>query len=132
MPDTKEVARLLEIVNQNPFKNVDLTFRESDDGSGLGATVEVTDEKPWQIFSLINNTGSDDTGDWRTLASFGHWAATCYPAEHYLVVVSGHGKGWSEYEDASGQDAAHFRSERAWWRASASSSSGWRSAKKLR
>ena len=36
-----------------------------------------------------------DTGNWQTLASFGQWAAVCYPAEHYVVVVSGHGSGWS-------------------------------------
>ncbi len=36
-----------------------------------------------------------NTGDWRTLASFGLWAMTCYPAENYVLVVSGHGSGWS-------------------------------------
>ncbi len=36
-----------------------------------------------------------DTGNWQTLASFGQWAAVCYPAEHYVLVVSGHGSGWS-------------------------------------
>ena len=35
-----------------------------------------------------------DSGDWRTLASFGRWAATCYPAENYLVIVAGHGYGF--------------------------------------
>ncbi len=36
-----------------------------------------------------------DTGNWQTLAAFGQWAAVCYPAEHYVLIVSGHGSGWS-------------------------------------
>lgn len=40
-----------------------------------------------------------DSGDWRTLASYGRWAATCYPAENYMVVVGGHGGGWSQSEE---------------------------------
>ena len=43
-----------------------------------------------------------DTGNWQTLAAFGEWATVCYPAEHYMLIVSGHGTGWSETE--SGED----------------------------
>jgi len=39
-----------------------------------------------------------DSGSWLTLASFGQWVVTCYPADHYVVVVSGHGSGWSQAE----------------------------------
>ena len=45
-----------------------------------------------------------DTGSWQTLASFGQWATVCYPAENYVVVVSGHGTGWSEPEDEEDGD----------------------------
>lgn len=36
-----------------------------------------------------------DSGDWHTLALFGKWAATCYPADNYMVIIGGHGNGWS-------------------------------------
>lgn len=41
-----------------------------------------------------------DSGDWHTLALFGKWAATCYPADNYMVIIGGHGNGWS----GSGED----------------------------
>lgn len=45
---------------------------------------------------LVGHSNKEpDSGDWRTLASFGKWATVCYPAEQYMVVVSGHGGGWS-------------------------------------
>jgi len=40
-----------------------------------------------------------DSGDWRTLAAFGQWAAMCYPADYYAVIIGGHGSGWSGSED---------------------------------
>lgn len=40
-----------------------------------------------------------DSGDYRTLAAFGEWAVRCYPAEYYIVLVGGHGGGWSQSED---------------------------------
>ncbi len=55
------------------------------------------DSDPEVIASrLVGHSDQEpDTGDWRTLASFGLWAITCYPAENYVLVVSGHGSGWS-------------------------------------
>ncbi len=35
-----------------------------------------------------------DSGDARTLTDFGRWAVQCYPAEHYFLIVAGHGHGW--------------------------------------
>jgi hypothetical protein len=40
-----------------------------------------------------------NSGDWRTLAAFGQWATTCYPADYYTVIIGGHGSGWSGSED---------------------------------
>jgi hypothetical protein len=40
-----------------------------------------------------------DSGDWRTLAWFGKWAVTCYPADNYVLIIGGHGGGWSVSPD---------------------------------
>jgi hypothetical protein len=54
---------------------------------------------------LVGHSDSEpDTGNWQTLADFGQWAAVCYPAEYYVLVVSGHGTGWSQ-PDAEDGDA---------------------------
>lgn len=55
--------------------------------------------------TLVGHSDEEpDSGDWRTLASFGQWAATCYPADYYAVVIGGHGSGWStgESDDRAG------------------------------
>jgi hypothetical protein len=40
-----------------------------------------------------------DSGDWRTLAEFGKWAVTCYPADNYVLLIGGHGSGWSTSDE---------------------------------
>ncbi|MBW2524428.1 MAG: hypothetical protein JRI23_09645, partial [Deltaproteobacteria bacterium] len=53
-----------------------------------------------------------DSGDWRELSEFGRWGVTCYPAEHYVLIVSGHGGGWTSTDDAAipiEQRARHAR-----------------------
>lgn len=46
--------------------------------------------------SLVAHTDEEpNSGDWRTLAHFGRWAVTCYPADRHMLIVGGHGSGWS-------------------------------------
>jgi hypothetical protein len=40
-----------------------------------------------------------DSGSWLTLASFGEWAVTCYPAFNFMLIIEGHGNGWSDSDD---------------------------------
>jgi hypothetical protein len=57
-----------------------------------------------------------DSGNWRTLSEFGRWAVTCYPAESYVVVIGGHGAGWSSSRDRSlsiAERGEHFRARRS-------------------
>lgn len=60
-----------------------------------------------------------DSGDWRTLAAFGRWAAFCYPAERYMVVIGGHGAGWSTSDGSDDRSAASLRDRIRHLRASA-------------
>lgn len=60
-----------------------------------------------------------DSGDWRTLAAFGRWAATCYPAERYVVVIGGHGSGWSTSDGEDDRSAAPLSDRTAHLRAAA-------------
>lgn len=56
-----------------------------------------------------------DSGDWRTLSEFGRWGATCFPAQNYVVVIGGHGAGWSTSSDRSAplpERAEHARARR--------------------
>lgn len=53
-----------------------------------------------------------DSGDVATFTGSGRWAVACYPAERYVVVIGGHGKGWST-SGAAEDEAATARSARA-------------------
>jgi hypothetical protein len=66
------------------------------------------DSDPEAIGSkLVGYSESEpDTGNWQTLADFGQWATVCYPAEYYVLVVSGHGTGWSEPKEEEGDTDA--------------------------
>lgn len=43
---------------------------------------------------VVQNLGSADMGDARTLEDFIRWGITNYPAKHYFVAVWDHGSGW--------------------------------------
>lgn len=42
-----------------------------------------------------------DTGDWQTLADFGVWTISHYPAQHYALIPSNHGGAWRGQSDES-------------------------------
>jgi hypothetical protein len=43
---------------------------------------------------MITDLGPTDMAAPSTLTDFIHWATTAYPAEHYLLVLWDHGRGW--------------------------------------
>lgn len=61
-PNMREVARQLEIVNDNPDKHVTLGLKESDSGDGIVGTLETADRNPLSITAGYNNSGLDDQG----------------------------------------------------------------------
>lgn len=44
--------------------------------------------------TMISDLGKQDMADPRTLSDFIAWATTAYPADHYLLVLWDHGRGW--------------------------------------
>jgi len=63
---------------------------------------------------VVQDLGNVDMGDWNTVADFGKWAKTNYPAQHYMLIIENHGSGWVKsrglnmrtkgisYDDATG------------------------------
>ena len=44
---------------------------------------------------LLDDLGEVDMGDGQTLYGFASWAIRSYPAEHYVLILSDHGAGWT-------------------------------------
>lgn len=64
-PNVKQLSRQLTVANENPSKNVETRFAV-DPGTGeLQARLQVSDQHPVSVFSWLDNSGSDVSGDYR-------------------------------------------------------------------
>ena len=62
VPDTKELARQLIVANNHPSKRVTIRMKQSKEPKSVDAVLDVQDQRPWQIFSVLNNIGTSETG----------------------------------------------------------------------
>lgn len=72
VPDTRALARELIIANEHPSKQLTLRIKHSKVPDSVDAELAVQDQRPWQIFTVLNNIGTDETGDFRISAGFQH------------------------------------------------------------
>jgi hypothetical protein len=62
-------------------------------------------------YDWVESWGEVDMGDASTLADFGAWAATHYPARHYALVMWDHGDGWKTSNKANSTVSRGFSSD---------------------
>lgn len=62
VPDTKQLARQLIVANNHPSKRVTIRMKQSKEPESVDAVLDVQDQRPWQIFSVLNNIGTSETG----------------------------------------------------------------------
>ena len=72
VPDPRELSRELIIANEHPAKDVTLRIKSSRVPNSVDAELAVKDRRPWQVFSVVNNIGTDETGDFRISAGVQH------------------------------------------------------------
>lgn len=60
----------LNWANQNPFRRVNLALRRGEDFGEVDLVLDVQDRFPLRVYSTVNNSGTDSTGDWRASAGF--------------------------------------------------------------
>ena len=63
-PVDTELSAQLRLANENPARQMQVTFRTEDDGS-LTGVLRVADRSAWTTQLSLDNTGSDSTGKWR-------------------------------------------------------------------
>ena len=77
-----------------------------------GAAPLVGDNKPQGLQQTsIADVGEPAMGDPSSLSDFATWAIQTYPAEHYMLILSDHGGGWSgiAFDETSGNDPLSMR-----------------------
>lgn len=65
IPSTTDLARALSLANEQPDKQLTVTFKEAEEADALAARVSVEDQKPWRLFANLNDTGNGQTGETR-------------------------------------------------------------------
>ena len=83
-PERRSLSAALELVNQHPSKTVSVRLRESDSADAVDAVIDVEDQKPWRVFSGVNNIGSRQTG--RTRATFGFQYTNLFARDHSFTA----------------------------------------------
>lgn len=71
-PNTREISRSVGLVNENPSKSIKVSFKNGKRPGQVDATIKVEDQREWNVFTSLSNTGNDLTGKWRNTIGFQH------------------------------------------------------------
>jgi hemolysin activation/secretion protein len=66
IPNINKISAHLKTANENPVKKVAMQLESSDKENEVNAVLRVTDEKPWKVSLIGDNTGNKETGVFRT------------------------------------------------------------------
>ena len=69
-PNTRVLSRAINMANTQPSKNIKLQFAESETGGAINAKLIVVDSEPGYFFVGLNNTGTDETGEFRLTGGY--------------------------------------------------------------
>ena len=72
VPNLRDVSESVQLANENPAKQVDVTLGVSEDPNKVDATVTVVDNNPRKFIVSLDNTGSKTSGDVRTGLAYQH------------------------------------------------------------
>ncbi len=84
VPSTRELSRALRVANQHPVRQVGVKFKESEQSDTIDAQITVRDDKPWQVVSSLNNTGSEDSERLRFSIAYQH--SNVWGLDHILTA----------------------------------------------
>ncbi len=84
VPDTRRLARAMRLANQHPARQLQVTMRESMQPDRIDARVDVSDVRPWRVFSSLANRGTAGTG--RTRLSVGAQHANLFGRDHSATI----------------------------------------------
>lgn len=71
-PNSGDVARNLAVLNEHPVKQTTVVLRAGTTEDQVDVDVKVEDDKPWRVVLTLDDTGTSDTGYWRSGVGFQH------------------------------------------------------------
>jgi len=84
-PNSREIARNLQLTAEHPAKQTNVLLRSGASEDLVDVNVKVTDEKPWRAFFTLDNTGTGDTGYFRTGVGLQH--SNLFNRDHALTAT---------------------------------------------
>ena len=69
-PNTRVLSRAINMADAQPSKSLKLQFSESETGDAINAKLKVEDLKTHFAFVSVNNTGNDETGNFRLTGGY--------------------------------------------------------------
>ena len=71
-PFAGRLSENIQLANENPTKEIQVTLGIGDEEGEINAKVKVKDESPWRLSTSLDNTGTESTGKLRIGASIQH------------------------------------------------------------
>ncbi|HUF79918.1 MAG TPA: ShlB/FhaC/HecB family hemolysin secretion/activation protein [Burkholderiales bacterium] len=83
-PNSREIARNLQMTGEHPVKQTNVLLRSGASEDQVDVNIKVADDKPWRAFFTLDNTGTSDTGHFRT--GFGYQHTNLFNRDHTLTA----------------------------------------------
>ncbi len=83
-PNSQDLAQNLQMLAEHPAKQTTVLLRAGENESQVDATVKVVDEKPIKFVATIDNTGTEETGRFRTGIAMQH--SNLFNRDHVLSL----------------------------------------------
>ncbi len=71
-PNMRRISESVQLANDNPAKQVNVELSSAPEEGKIDAKVAVTDNDPLRVILTLDNTGSPETGQWRTGVALQH------------------------------------------------------------
>ena len=83
-PNTRILSRAINMADEQPSKTLKLQFSESETGGAINAKLKVEDLRSHFAFVSVNNTGNDETGQFRLTG--GYQFSNLFNRDHNLSL----------------------------------------------
>ncbi len=84
-PKVADLSKELFVSNENPSKKVTLQMVSGENEDDVTASLKVTDQRPWNVGLMGDNTGTGQTGDYRVSLLLQH--NNLFDLDHSLTLV---------------------------------------------
>lgn len=83
--NVRRLSRSMRLANKHPAKNLEIGFRESREEQAVDARIAVEDRSPSSFFTVLQNSGTEETGDYRL--SLGYQYSNLFNRDHQVSAV---------------------------------------------